>query len=63
MKIIKMGIVPEPKVMSSTCRNCTTQFEYDKRDVQLRKKGNDIVKCPLCQEEITPYYVMMRNQM
>ena len=55
MKIIKQGKLPETELYVITCRNCRTEFEFERgegRYISDQRDGDSIeIACPLCKKK------------
>ena len=44
-------IIDQPKSFICTCIRCGCKFEYDHTDLLLYRKGEYVIRCPICEEE------------
>ena len=58
MKILKEGKIPEPRPYRGTCKNCSTEVEFENNEAHTTGAIDDrgdlelFVSCPLCSRRI-----------
>lgn len=56
MKIIQQGKNPNEKVYRATCRNCSTEIEFERHEANYHHDQRDgdylSVPCPTCRRDI-----------
>lgn len=57
MKIIKRGVVPGEKSVTTTCENCETKFKFLRQEATQRYDQRDgdylEIHCPVCRKIVT----------
>jgi uncharacterized Zn-finger protein len=52
MQILKWGTLNEP-TWDRTCKRCSTEFRYNRDDIQFDMRDGNCVICPLCKTYIS----------
>ena len=55
MKVISRGILPEEQLYRTSCSNCKSILEYQKKEAQIITDRNEVcyvLVCPVCSHSI-----------